>query len=186
MLEREKAIYFDMDGVLTHYYPEDFSGPHPLWLSDPDYFLHCKPNVHMMRVLEQLTQQASSLLHVGIITSVALTPKHFRTQSQAKRMWLKQQLSERAFDALTFDVTVSSKAQVAKKRLQERVQYPVQQLTSRDFLIDDYMVNILSWDESGGRSIKYANGINDPRSYNGFVIGQEMTSEDIVQFLLAL
>ena len=33
MLEREKAIYFDMDGVLTHYYPEDFSGPHPLWLT---------------------------------------------------------------------------------------------------------------------------------------------------------
>ena len=63
-----------------------------------------------------------------------------------------------------------------------------EKLEKTDVLISDYKNDIYPWIEAGGTAVKYLNGINDPESYPGPKITEDMKPEDIeryVEFFIA-
>ena len=153
-------VWFDMDGVLNRYDRSIYRGEKPLYLKKG---LHYYRNAPADSTALKMLKYVSSLRGVQyrIITCLP-DGEIFYEHLLDKKYWLSQN-APYAEDRLVSCIE-------DKYGCAEAV------LGSRDFakytniLIDDFNSNLLNWQESGGISIKYLNGVNSGESWGGYAV----------------
>lgn len=173
-----RRYFFDADGVLMHYERDAYVGENPRWLrKNEHYFRNLEPDRKMLKVFDELnrifryTQDElfilSSLSNNGMIFN-----EHLHDKLVSFNTW---------YPYMDIDHIIIS---VGPKR--DVVEYITNNpVSSKDILIDDWNKNLEEWKKSNGTSVKYCNGINNPESFAGHKILADMTSDEIVQYLLS-
>ena len=158
-MRREINIFFDMDGVLCEYNPNDSVEK----MMQPGYFSSREEIVMMTSVLRKLKND--NRFHVRILTAV-FPEEHNRRE---KLEWLKK-LGLEDVEVCFTPVGESKLSYIDTKGV--------------NILIDDYTLNLLSW-QSGGSDfigIKFYNSINGRhgtwKKLNGESINCHMKSEE--------
>lgn len=175
-----KRFFFDADGVLFLYEREAYVGEDPIWLrKNQHYFRNLTPDKKMLEVVDMLSAKArytddeiyilTSLSNNGIIFN-----EHFHDKIVSFHKW---------FPYIDIDHILIS---TGPKR--DVVEYVTNNpITENDILIDDFNRNLVEWRNSGGISIKYCNGINDPASFDGKkLLSQTQSPDDMLRYLLNL
>lgn len=168
------TIWCDMDGVIAVYEPEGFKGNNPPFLTpNSHYFRHCTPDEKIIQALKLLHE----IYHVKvkIISNVDKTLKNEHTNDKEK--WLKQHLP-------FLDTDDDFKAIIVPKSDYVMKIKKTKELTSKDVLISDFNNDLKPWFAAGGTAIKYANGINNPHSHNGYHIPETATAKQITNQLI--
>lgn len=172
-INQDTTLWCDMDGVVAVYDADGFRGKNPPFLiPDSHYFRDCTPDMRIIKALQLL----HDVYHVKIkiISNIDVTLK--QEHHTDKYNWLKKYMPFINIDKNYHTTTVSKAKYVA------RITH--HHLTKSDILISDYNKDLIAWTESGGTSIKYANGINNPRSHNGIYIPLEYNSKQIANQLI--
>jgi hypothetical protein len=174
--------YIDMDGVIAQYDRSAYTGPNPRWL-DPDahYFAHVKPDDKMVDVVVKLTNmladRSRNNIHITschFLSSLAKQGSIMTVQYKDKCEWLDNCVGIHMSSLLIPSLT--GKRHTVESRYDGK-------LSAKDVLIDDFNQNLLEWQKAGGTAIKYLNGQNDKDSFDGVVIDETMTSDDIIDML---
>lgn len=172
-------FFFDADGVLFRYDRDAYVGEDPLWLrKNSHYFRNLEPDRRLLKVMDNLFKEIrytgdnvyilTSLVNNGMIFN-----EHFHDKIVSFNKW---------FPYIDIDHIIISSG---PKR--EVVEYITDNtLSDTDILIDDYNKNLLDWERSGGTSIKYCNGINNPDSFNGMRILPDTPADTILNDLLSI
>ena len=163
------------------YNRDAYTGDDPLWLRrNSHYFRNLEPDRKMLQVVDNIN---ASLRYTGdeifILTSLinnnmSIFNEHVHDKIVSFNKW---------FPYIDIDHIL-----IAGSSKRDTVAYITDVDVNRsDILIDDYNQNLIAWRSFGGTAIKYSNGINDPRSFDGHSVGL-MTScasaEDITDYLL--
>lgn len=168
-----KKYFFDADGVLFLYERDAYVGENPIWLQkNRHYFKNLEPDRKMMEIMDRLHNLCrytgdevyilTSLLYNGTIFN-----EHFHDKISSYHKW---------FPYIDIDHIIIS---TGSKR--DAVEYITNNpISEDDILIDDYNKNLKEWDCAGGTSIKYCNGINDPKSFNGLRINENNEPVDVI------
>ena len=172
-LQKNTNIWCDMDGVIAIYEPDGFCGENPPFLiPNSHYFRNCIPDLRIIQALQLL----NDIYHIPIkiISNVheSLKQEHHND----KYDWLKQHTPFINIDK-NYHTIINSKATYVEKLKRKA-------LTKSDILISDYNGDLKKWSESGGTGIKYANGINNPHSYDGLYIPEKYTSKQIANQII--
>lgn len=213
-MNREINYYFDMDGVITIYERDAYPPKSDRFSTlNEHYYATVKPDGKMIDVIKGMRfdkncsfldnqHKRPEMPHTygkhykfgyRLHTLSALTNRGdiFLEQKNDKLEWLKNQFG--ILDSET-DMTsahasmlpISPHFSASNKRYIGEALSGDCKLYRTDILIDDYNNNLIEWENAGGTSIKYCNGINSPESWKGLCITENMTSEQIVQFLYAI
>lgn len=167
------TIWCDMDGVIAVYDVNGFRGSNPPFLvQNSHYFLNCTPDTKIIKALQLL----HDVYHIKlkIISNINETLKQEHTSDKSK--WLKQHVPFINVDKDYHAIIVSKTDYVQQKKKQS--------LQKTDILISDYNNDLNPWSIHGGTGIKYANGINNPNSYNGLHIPEHYTTKQIANYLI--
>lgn len=168
--------YIDMDGVLVKYDRSAYLGDNPRYLRKGEhYFRDLIPDTRMLQVVETLLNKKQS---VSILTSITNNGDLYAEHIGDKIAWLKRYLPELNIQT-QFITTISAKRDIITA-IQSR------ELTNHDILIDDFNRNLVNWSHGGGIGIKYANGLNNPDSYDGLSISVTASATDIISLFDAL
>lgn len=167
------TIWCDMDGVVAIYDMKGFCGKNPPFLkTNSHYFRDCIPDDKIINAL-QLIQEIYNI-KIKIISNVHKTLKQEHTQD--KYEWLKEHMPFINTKESYYPITESKTDYVKKIKKQG--------LTKFDILISDFNGDLIPWSENGGTGIKYANGINNPHSYDGIYIPEEYTTKEITNQII--
>lgn len=174
-----KNYYFDMDGVIVTYQRDAYTGEDPLYLrKNGHYFLNLEPDRIMLKVIDKMTQDSRYTGDsIYLLTSLDIKGSIFNEHFHDKVSWVNRWLPYLQIDNLLFSVT--SKRDAAEYIMNHK-------LSERDILIDDYNKNLHDWENNGGISVKYCNGINSPESFKGKKIYHTNTAESIIATLNAI
>lgn len=168
-------FYFDMDGVLVQYNKSDFIGDHPRYrIRNSHYFLTLKPDERVLDVMKILSNTPSCT--VNVLTSVLAQDETLKEHIIDKTKWVSNYCPFIDIDNQLFISTGKKHHQIS--------QIHKRPLSNKDILIDDFNKNLNDWIRAGGISVKYANGTNNPYSFNGPLILQSDTVTDIINKLL--
>lgn len=176
-------FYFDMDGVLAVYEKSAYPPKSNLYCEvGKHYFRTVKPDNKMINVFKKLNKEIKTQSHrtfdIRVLTSLSYQGKIFLEQMSDKKEWLKEHFGEEPAFPVLF--AASHKRYIGEALSDNR------KLTRNDILIDDYNENLTEWEKNGGTSVKYCNTINNPNSWNGFCITEDMTEDEICDFLKAI
>lgn len=156
----KKTYYLDMDGFLVKYDINAYAGENPLYLrKNEHYFRHLEPDRKALEFVDRLHARCR---YTGdemfILTSININGAIFNEHFHDKIYWNHIWLPYIDIDHILISVTTKRDA----------VEYiHNHKLTENDILIDDYNKNLFDWKASGGTSVKYCNGINNPSSFSG-------------------
>lgn len=173
LIHSDTKIWCGMGGVTAIYNADCHQGKEPPSMTAKShYFRNCKPDEKMIKALELLKH----IYHVNInmITEVQSNLK--REQKSDKRTWLKNYMPFIDPTSEYHAVTIPKATYVQKINKKK--------LSSQDILISDFNQDLQPWAKAGGTAIKYANGINNPHSYHGFVIAETATAKQIVNYII--
>lgn len=166
-----------MDGVLVEYNKADFIGNHPKYLREgTHYFRHLRPDNRVLSVMKGLSQNKNCKVY--ILTSVINNEKTINEHINDKRNWTKEFCPFLHIDSQLL-ITQGAKHHIIS-------QIHNRPLNHDDILIDDYNKNLNLWSDAGGSCVKYANGTNNPYSFDGPLILQNESVNNIVTKLLSI
>lgn len=96
----------------------------------------------------------------------------FNEQFHDKLKWIAEKIPY--FPVENFYISVSSKRDICEMVNNRHISF-------NDILIDDYNRNLSEWTASGGRAIKYCNGINTPDTwFPELRLDVDLTPEQII------
>ena len=133
----KEKIFIDMDGTLAEFRKAE----HLEDLYEKGYFLDLKP----LKFLDTANKLISFTNNVFILSAYLHDSKY---ALEEKKIWLKKYMPELKAESCIFVPCGKNKADY------------VPNLNQDCFLIDDFSLNLLCWEESGGTGIKMLNGIN--------------------------
>ena len=153
---KTKNYYFDMDGVLAQYERKAYEGDHPQWMEPGKHYFRSLPaDKRIMQLIDSLHKACRYTDdHIFIITSIQTGPM-FNEHMHDKILWLNEHFPY--FQISDILIATTPKNDVAEY-LHGRV------LSHRDILVDDYNKNLAEWQNAGGISVKYLNGLNSPNN----------------------
>lgn len=174
----KKTIWLDMDGVMVVYDRLAYRGENPVFMQAGSHYYR---NVVCDEFIKKLAKALSDNedCTVYIITKVSSLYNLRWEQVNDKKEWIKEHFP--FVPEENFYSTIGSKSQMANAVLWGREGRP---LSDTDILIDDFNENLLDWVNGGGTSVKYLNGLNDPNSFDGTALTNEMCISDAVGMLL--
>lgn len=155
--DKNNMVFFDMDGVAAvyerHAYVPDNNGVAPFADEGLHYF-------RSVSVDEYALEMIRMCIRAGIDTyllSKADPAKPWIRQD--KHIWAKANIPEIPAEKIL--IAESDKAETVM------VRHQIRELDKRMILVDDFNPNLDDWESAGGTSIKYLNGVNNPRSWAG-------------------
>lgn len=166
------TFWFDMDGVMAVYNREDYRDANPQYLKE-GYYKGLQPDKYIKRLIEYLNRRADC--DVYILTKVSPMSDVRWYQVSDKLDWLHKHFP--FLDDTQFFYTIGDKDVLARAVLRRN-------LNSGDVLMDDYNPNLIGWENSGGSSIKYLNGLNNPESFDGKMISFSMELGEALRIIL--
>ena len=173
-------IYFDMDGVLFEYDRSDYTGDKPRFITPGS---HCyrdkKPNKKAYEVCKKLIENN---FDVRVLTAVSNMGHIFMEQTRDKVYALQKHYPFIDIDT-KFIATTLKKDALIKSLCDYGSIYAHSNFGPNRILIDDYNPNLKDWSFRGGTALKYCNGINDPSSFEGLVLTEEMSADDIIELI---
>lgn len=143
MQEDKKRIFIDMDGTVARFHDE------PMYLErmfEKDFFKDLKPFENLTEALQSYSTEYPN--HELYILSAAVNGEPPYCLNE-KRLWLSTHLPFIEPSHIIFTPIGESKSD-----------YIPGGITSNDYLLDDYNINLEQWQENGGQSIKCKNNIN--------------------------
>lgn len=171
-----KKIFIDMDGVLAEYRENCTE----LELMQKGYFSSLKPEQNMLDALEMLVENSAELgFKVCVLSKVY--PSMFRYSVSEKYEW-RDTYMPYLYDSefMLVDGESQEKAEAVELMLGS-------QINEDCFLIDDYNHNLIDWAHSGGRAVKFLNGINDKRkSFVGNRVSYDMSAQEIYNEIIKI
>ena len=140
-MEREKKrLFIDMDGTLAEFKSVDTLET----LYEEGYFLNLKPQMNVVNAVRRI-KLLNPDIEVYILSSVLSDSKYALNEKNA---WLDRYLPEIDKEHRLFPACGTDKREIVAGGV-----------TPADFLLDDYSMNLRSWDPPA-RGIKLRNGIN--------------------------
>lgn len=136
----KKRLFVDMDGTLAEFKVVDTLER----LYEPHYFERLKPNENVVKAVKDIVNNHPEI-EVYILSAVLSDSKYALYE---KKNWIKEYLPEIPEDRCIFPPCGSDKKDFIPDGIR-----------SDDFLLDDYSLNLNSW-EPPARGIKLLNGIN--------------------------
>ena len=181
-MDSNLIIYFDMDGVLVKYdrngYITSPSNPIPPFLQpNGHYFLNLEPDEKAIKTLELLNKE----LKVKVLTALPKKGSLFLEHVIDKITWLKKYCPF-INPETQFIATAINKETIAKSII-DYDNLGFSNFSINHILIDDYNNNLNNWVYKGGTALKYSNGVNSEDSYDGIVLDQSMTAENIFDLI---
>lgn len=160
------SVWFDMDGTLAKWNAEGKYN-----IPKDHYFRHCEPDNYLIPLFKQLYARYGNKLH--IITSLCDKDGMEYQYEADKELWIRDVIPAFTADIQNqyHPILGQSKAGFAAFHL-----YANTRLTRQDILVTDSNHDLLPWDDAGGLAFKYANGINNPKSYNGPILTKNQTN----------
>ena len=131
-----KKFYFDMDGTMANFYKD-------VDCLEKMYEVGFFQNLEKLPLAEVVNSFAKQYPEQVFVLSACIND----VCEQEKKAWCLQYLPNVSIDKQIYTRVGENKA--------ERVG-----VTSNDYLIDDYSVNLIQWMEMNGKSIKAYNTIN--------------------------
>ena len=166
-LNETKNVFFDMDGVLCEYTPEDYTTDFlSVARTSTHYFKNRHPQTQVvaaMRLLIANHYKNVGDMNVSALSTLVTTPNGEIIPEHIvdKQIWLAQHgIQTPLFTAIQGHL---SKAELAEQILDRP-------LTKHDYLIDDYRRNLNDWSEHGGCAILCRNNINKDKAFAGLSI----------------
>ena len=135
-------LFVDMDGTLAKWNNVAFEQ-----LFEKGYYRNLEPNKRLLTDVKYLIEKG---IDVYVLSSYLTDSKYALSE---KKEWLNEHLPELPKENQLFVPYGESKAEFFKNN-------NLSPITSQDFLLDDYTVNLTDWKEWGGTGIKCLNGIN--------------------------
>ena len=178
-----KTFWFDMDGVLAIYernaYIKNYKQGEciektPIYLQpEKHYYRTVQPDVKMIEVVKLL--QYKSAHSVRIITNVSPDELIRPIQVEDKLDWLHKYCPFITTEQFFWTTSTKSERVLEITKNQLITDCVNLKLDTSQILIDDFNKNLLNWQNAGGTAIKYINGLNDPKSFNGIIIPDYIT-----------
>lgn len=167
----EKFYFFDMDGTIVEYRRDADVEK----MKQPGYFYNLKPEWNMILAMKLLKSMYPN--QVFVLTTVY--PNEL-TYSVREKVLYRDKIIPFMKD--NFIMVNGDIGETKQNKVESIVGGPINE---NCLLIDDYSVNLKSWEESGGRPVKYKNGINNnnntPHKYS---VNCYMDPETVVATLL--
>lgn len=138
----KKRYFIDMDGTLAKWNPVAEEQ-----LFEKGYFRNLEPNKEMLDFAKYLLSQKEDVF----ILSAYLENSNYALYE--KNSWIEDYCPEIDMDHRLFVPFGTSKSLFFDN-------YELSPITQNDILVDDYTLNLIDWEKSGGTGIKYLNGIN--------------------------
>lgn len=140
-MKRKTRIFIDMDGTLCEW--KDDTPFEKLF--ERGYFINLNPYKNMLWAVEMLCSIEE--IEVFILSAYL---ENTQTALIEKQLWLDKYLGNAIDDEhRIFVPTTVSKTQAVLGGIR-----------NDDILVDDYSLNLIRWQESGGKGIKVLNGVN--------------------------
>lgn len=183
----EKAIFFDMDGVLVEYNPQDYKRPQPLHeIVGNHYFQHLNKDGYAVTLFHELMRAITKnglddVIGVGIISTTSEPADLSFEQRVDKKLWVWDHMVG-SFGTLPPQISHESKPTLARIALNMEADAP---LNKNIILIDDFNKNLVEWEQAGGRGVKYLNGQNSKLSWDGLNISKATAKRKAIETLLA-
>lgn len=137
-----KRYFIDMDGTLAKWNSVSFEQ-----LYEKNYFLCLEPNIEMIDLVNKLIYEEKEVYTLSAFLNDS------RYALIEKNQWLDMHCPQIDENHRLFVPYGQSKALFFD-------QHGLIPIISDDILIDDYTMNLVEWEESGGTGVKYMNGIN--------------------------
>ena len=131
------TIYCDMDGVIADFNREKNGVER--FATEKGFFENLKPIKKNIKVIKALIEKGAK------VKILSATPNE--RADLDKHKWLDKHLPQIELEDRVFVRNTDNKAEVIKRSTGQRS-------LAHTILIDDYKVNINSWRENGGRTIK--------------------------------
>lgn len=186
----ETNYYFDMDGVLAIYERKAYPPESDLFRAHGQhYYATVQPDRTMREVVIKMIRSGH---RCHTLSTLSNKGDIFLEQKRDKELWLENQINSQLKDLPADLLQTGYFHKLCQHYTGNNKQYIGEALSETgrlertDILIDDYNRNLIAWENAGGTAVKYSNGINNPDSYNGFVITQNMTADQIIEFLKAI
>ena len=177
-----KTFWIDMDGVLAVYRRKDYKCADPKFLHlGEHYFRNLKPIEKMVETVANLDKECKK---TGKGKVIILTGIHYVNDALLlehvtdKADWLKQYLPSLDLDT-QFLATTGDKGQSA-------IIFKRAPITADDILVDDFNMNLVSWEDHDGTAVKYLNGNNNAKTFSGEKMSRNFTSDDCYDYLKGL
>lgn len=173
-------LYTDADGVFAVYEREAYivppEGGIPLFLQNGiHYFSTLQPDMRIINAYERLQKQYGIDIH--IVTNVMDTdPLLKQEHTLDKIQWVQTYMPFINTDTNMSVITIPKYEAV--QQIQKRP------LNGLDILISDFNNDLIPWTLAGGYGIKYINGLNDPDSFTGANIPEDMSTGMIIETIL--
>lgn len=177
------TIWSDKDGVIAVYEPHVYrpKDPNetPLFMQEGvHYYRNCKADNRIIEAY-RLIQKEYPGIPFAVITNVvdvtapvALANEHMID----KKIWTSKKMPfldiNNQFYAIQMPKYIKAKEILGRN------------LVKTDILISDYNNDLIPWENAGGTGIKYLNGQNSAGSFDGAKITEDMTPQDIKNFII--
>ncbi len=162
-------IFVDMDGTMAAWGHIDTSED----LLQKGYYRNLPP-------YENVVNAVKFLLNYGIpVYSLSAYLTESRYALSEKKEWLDEFVSEIPVEHRLFCPCGVEKSDYIKQA--------TGQLGIDDFLLDDYSLNLHSWEEAGGTGIKLMNGINGTKgSWDGQKVVRFLSGQDLADVIMKI
>lgn len=178
MLTIKPTIWSDQDGVIAIYEPKAYKqhlnpDTTPLFFTpNAHYYATVQPDVKIIQAYQELNKQ----IPMQILTNL----------TREFPLWLEHKADKIAWTAkhMPFINIKTQYHPIQKEKwkfAQDNLQRP---LHSSDILISDFNQDLIPWQNAGGTAIKYLNGINSEKSYDGPHIHPEWSPNEIKDYIL--
>lgn len=158
-------IFIDMDGTLAEW--KNIKSNNELY--QKGYYESLKPNKYILNEVKKLIEKGKDIY----ILSSYLNDSDYALKE--KNCWLDKYLSELPQEKRIFVPYGKCKHKYIPTRI-----------GLSDYLIDDYTKNLLDWQEAGGTSIKFLNGINHLKGkWQGLLLRDDENISENLNLILA-
>lgn len=175
-MSEQTRYYIDMDGVLVKYDRNAYIGSDPMYKrKNAHYYRDLQPDFRMLEFTDKLMrfcQRTDNELYV--LSSLPMQGPIFNEQFHDKILWLSRWMPYIDIDHILLSVT-------SKRDAVEYIHN--HQLTPNDILIDDYNKNLNEWKDADGTAVKYCNGLNNPDSFSGIKLHENISVDSMIDIV---